>query len=331
MAKKRKYDVITVGSATVDVFADSASELIKIKSAKETEELIAYPSGSKILIKNIQFLTGGGGTNTAVALARLGHKVGYLGNLGKDANAITVMNVLKEEGIEFLGVKDKGLTGFSVVLKSLEHDRAILAYKGMNNDLTDDEVNYKKLDTSWFYFSSMMGKAFDTIINIAEFADKEGIRIAFNPSNYLAEKGTDYLKELLSRTTYLILNKEEAELLVGRGEDSSIMKRLSETGPELVVMTEGRKGAQALYKGYLYSISPSQQKVIETTGAGDAFAASFLSGMIKKNDVKFALKLALVNAESVIKYVGAKEKLLTYRQALAEIKKSKCKVKKRKV
>ena len=71
---------------------------------------------------------------------------------------------------------------------------------------------------------------------------------------------------------------------------------------------------------------PHKVKVVETTGAGDAFASSFLSGLLKKNDIKFALKLAIINAESVIQYHGAKNKLLTYREALKILKKMPVKI-----
>ena len=95
------YDIITVGSATVDVFANTKySELIKIKTTEKEIDLLAYPSGSKILIKELKFTTGGGGTNTAVALSKLGHKVGFLGKLGCDENADFILKKLKEGGVD---------------------------------------------------------------------------------------------------------------------------------------------------------------------------------------------------------------------------------------
>jgi len=69
-------------------------------------------------------------------------------------------------------------------------------------------------------------------------------------------------------------------------------------------------------------------KVIESTGAGDAFASSFLSGMIKKNDIKFALKMGLANSESVITHPGAKNRLLNLNEILKAIKKKPIKIKK---
>ncbi|MBD3204177.1 hypothetical protein GF327_07815 [Candidatus Woesearchaeota archaeon] len=152
---------------------------MKIETPDKTEELIAYPSGAKILVKNLKFLKGGGGTNTAACLSKLGHKVAYLGNLGKDSNTNMILEELKNYGIDFLGVKDRGMCGFSFMLKSLEYDRSILAYKGMNDDLTLDEINFKRLKTKWFYFCSMMKKSFKTLEKIAEFGKKNNVKIIF--------------------------------------------------------------------------------------------------------------------------------------------------------
>ena len=94
------YDIITVGSNKVDVFAKTDSELIEIKTRTHTEELLAYPVGTKILIEELEFMIGGGGTNTAVAFSRLGFKTGYLGKIGKDENGLKVFKLLKKEKVE---------------------------------------------------------------------------------------------------------------------------------------------------------------------------------------------------------------------------------------
>src|SRR3989344_4411861 len=114
------YDVITVGSATVDVFAKTRfSELIKIIDPKGEKDFLAYPSGSKILIDELEFTTGGGGTNTAVALSRLGHKVAFVGKLGEGANSDFIHRDLKREKIDLLCAHGSGNSGYSVVLDTL--------------------------------------------------------------------------------------------------------------------------------------------------------------------------------------------------------------------
>lgn len=326
------YDVITVGSSTVDVFAKTNfSELIKIIDAKGETDLLAYPTGSKILIEELNFTTGGGGTNSAVALSRLGHKVAYLGKLGKDENANFIINDLKKEKVDLIVSRGEGCSGYSLILDSLEHDRTILTFKGLNDNLKFSEVPLKRLKAKWFYFSSMMNESFKTLEKLSIFAKKNNIKITFNPSSYLAEKGKDYLKTILSNTEILILNRYEAGQLVGLSEVEDMLKKLIELGPKIAVITRGKKGVFAFDGKYFYTGTPNKIEVVETTGAGDAFASSFLSGIIKKNNIEFAIKLGMTNAESVISYHGAKNKLLKYKEALSIMKKRPIKVKKKKV
>ncbi|MBW2984157.1 carbohydrate kinase family protein [Candidatus Woesearchaeota archaeon] len=325
------YDVITVGSATVDVFAKTkVSELIKITDSRGETELLAYPTGSKILIGELEFTTGGGATNTAVALARLGHKVACISKMGARGNAEKILRALKREKIDTsLAVcSKKGRTGYSIILDSLKHDRTILAFKGSNNELKFSEINKRKLKTKWFYFSTMMEESFKTLEKLSEFAEKNKIKIAFNTSEYLAKKGPKFLKNILSRTTLFVLNKEEAGLIVGKGNERELLKKLHNLGPKIVVITDGKHGVHASNGKGIYFLQPHKVKVVETTGAGDAFASSFLSGLIKKNDIKFALKLASANAESVISHHGAKNKLLTYKEALADVRENPTKLRK---
>ncbi|MCH8329425.1 MAG: carbohydrate kinase family protein [Nanoarchaeota archaeon] len=315
------YDIITVGSATVDVFA--RTELCEMLHDKNNKECIAYPLGSKLLIERLNITVGGGGTNTAVALVRLGHKVAFLGKIGLGHNSERVIKKLKKEKVDtsLIARSKNERTGFSIILDSKNHDRTVLAFKGSNNNLKPSEVNFKKLKTKWFYFSSMMETSFKTLNKIADYANKNNIKIAFNISSYLARKGKSYLKNILKKTNILILNKEEACILAGKDKIKNLLKKLSKLGPEIVAITDGKNGIYVYENNQIYYGKPHNIKIVETTGAGDAFASSFLSGIIKKNNIEFAIKLGMTNAESVIQHHGAKEKLLTYNEALKIMKK----------
>src|SRR3989338_8514075 len=95
------YDIITIGSSTVDVFARTKdSELIKIMDSRGETDLLAYPTGAKILIEKLEFTTGGGATNTAVALSRLGHKVACISKMGSGANSEKVKYHLKRDKVD---------------------------------------------------------------------------------------------------------------------------------------------------------------------------------------------------------------------------------------
>ena len=325
------YDVITVGSATVDVYAKTEfSELLK---GKNKEECIAYPVGSKILINELTLTSGGGGTNTAVALARLGHKVAFLGKIGSKENSKRVIDDLKKEKVDISLIvsSKKGRTGYSIILDSIKHDRTILAFKGSNNDLKFNEIKLKKLRTKWFYFSTMMEESFRTLEKLASYAVKNDIKIMFNISSYLAKKGTRYLGNILKKINILVLNKEEACILVGRNSIESLLKKLHKLGPEIIAITDGKHGVYVFNNHHLYYGKPHNIRVVESTGAGDAFASSFLSGMIKKNDIEFSMGLGMANAESVIQHHGAKNILLGYKLALNIIKKMPITISKKKL
>lgn len=319
------YDVITIGSATVDAFVKTTGEdLIDIKTPTSEEVFTCYPLGSKILIKDLQFMTGGGGTNTGVSFARLGLRTAYLGNLGDDPNGKKIIDELKAERIDFIGTKTRHKTNYSVILDSIGHDRTILAYREASEFLDFSRLNKGKLKAKWYYFSSMTGKSFDAGIKLMDFAQKNGIKVAFNPSTYQVKDGKAKLKPLLQRTDVLVYNREEAAILTGLKENDRIEKLLESSralGPKIVVITDGPKGAYCSDGIDLYSIIPRKVKVVETTGAGDAFASSFVAGLAKGNDMGFAMELGLTNSESVIQHYGAKNILLKWNQAIKEMRK----------
>jgi ribokinase len=322
------YDVITVGSATVDALA--RTEFYEMIHDKRDKECIAYPTGSKILMKELILTVGGGGTNTAVALSRLGNKVAFLGKMGSKYNSGRVIQKLKQEKVNTsLIIRSKtGRTGYSIVLDGKKHDRTILAFRGSNDNLSSKDINFKKLKTKWFYFSSMINGSFKTLEKISSYASKNKIKLAFNISSYLARKGEKHLGSILKRTNILVLNKEEATLLIGKGKIKAQLKKLNKLGPDIIAITDGKRGVYVYDENNFYFGKPTNAKVVETTGAGDAFASSFLCGMMRKNNIEFALKLGMTNAESVIQHHGAKEKLLKYNEALKVMKKRPIKVKK---
>ncbi len=305
------FDIIAMGSATVDVFAKTESELIKFKTIHGEDDFIAYPSGSKILITDLQFMIGGGGTNTAASFARLGFKTGYIGKLGRDQNGKKILDFLKKEKISYLGSFGKE-TSYSIILDSIEDDRTILTYKGSINTLAKKELKFSRFKTKWFYISSMLGQSFETAKEIVKYAKKNRIKVAFNPSSYQAKMGKEALSEMLESLEVLVLNKEEAKLLVGPVPNDYLLKKLYQFGPQIIVITDGKKGAYVYDGDFFYHANPTPRlKVLETTGAGDAFASSFVAGLIMGKKIEDCVKMGMINSESVITNYGAKNILLS--------------------
>jgi ribokinase len=295
-----KFDVVSFGSAVIDVFVGT--------DVSEEKNLISYPVGGKILIKDLKFDIGGGGTNTAVAFSRLGFKTGCICKLGKDENGRKIYELLKKEKVNFLGRVIQGeLTGYSVILDSKGGERTILTYKGVNDKINLGDIAGFK--TKWIYFSSLLGTSFETQKKLAGIMKKRGTKIAFNPSGYLI-KNTNIVP-ILKITDVLILNKEEARMLVGHKE-KDLLKGLHNLTKGIVVITDKDKLIMCYDGKERYFLKPHNIKVVERTGAGDAFASGFVAGRMAGKGIQECLKLGLRESESVIRYFGAKNNLLRF-------------------
>ena len=337
-----KYDIITMGSATIDTFVDT--------NIAERENRISYPVGAKLTVENLQFFIGGGGTNTAVSFARLGLKTAYLGNIG-DHFKKDIIDLLKKEKIKFVGKITDDMNDYSIILDTKEHNRTILTYKGANNKMTTKDIDLTKLKTRWFYFCSMMGHAFKTQIKLSDFAKKNNINLAFNPSFYQIKEHRNELGRIIKNTKMLIFNKEEAIGLVlgidskenpekaGKFYDKNsrknmidLMKKIRHMGPDIICITDGKHTTYTYDGNILYEFEPHAQiKALERTGAGDAFASTLVAAIANNKPLDFALHMATINSESVIQNYGAKDILLTWDEALKQMKKYPLKIRKSRV
>lgn len=297
-----KYDIITVGSAVVDFFVGT-----DIKDAKGN---LCLPSGSKLLVKDFAMATGGGGTNTAVGFSKLGLKAGFFGKVGNDLHGKIILDELKNEGVDFLGLVGKEQTGASVILDSAQRKRTVLTYKGASDFISSDSFS-RNLDAKWFYLSSLIGKSLKTEIEIAKIAKARGIKVAYNVSSYLTRRGVGAIRGILKNTDVLILNDEEARDLIPHG---NFFNGLLKFGPKIICVTYGEKGSECFDGARFYRAIPRRVKVVEMTGAGDAFASGFIAGIILNEDIATSMKFGSVNAASVIQGKGAKNGLLSLRE-----------------
>ena len=297
--KMVRFDVVTFGSGVVDVFASTG--------IGESKGKLDLEVGSKYLIDGLRFDVGGGGTNVAVALKRFGLKVGCICGVGTDANGREVLRCLKTEKVKFLGNVGKGSTGYSMIVDSKKNNRTILTYKGESNEVGIGDVG--KFKSKWLYYSSLLGKSFIAQKKLAARFVGDGGKLALNPSSYSIEKQD--IRGLLKLSYVLILNKEEAAMLAKRycktRKKIGVLEKLRSLGPRVVVVTDKDKKVSAFDGEEVYSIVPHKgKKVVERTGAGDAFAAGFVGGLIAGYDIERCLKLGVEESEAVLGHFGAK-------------------------
>jgi len=311
------YDVISMGSCTIDLFVDTGTGLFR--TAKDGR--LSVPYGSKILVKSMTFEIGGGGTNTAGAFATFGLKVALLGKIGDDHNADKILKYLNSIRCDTsLLIKEEGSSDYSVILDAKGRDRTILTLKDKNDKLKFNEINLSGLNTKWFYLCTMLGESLDTQIKISKYANENNIGVMYNPSSYLIRKGINKFEEILNNSNIICVNFEEGKMITGHTDPRLMSDNLLSYGPEIAIITDGNHGAYAFKKKEGYMIIPNEVNVKETTGAGDSFGAGFLTGFMKTTNIKIALEYGATEAESVIQHLGAKNIFLNIEEIESKIK-----------
>ena len=300
------YDIITIGSATLDLFIKTSYSLKKHESHLD----LCYHLGDKLLVNDIIFSSGGGGTNTAVAFSRLGLKTAFLGVVGADEAGEFILKELESENVDFIGKVKKEKTGMSIILPGKE-DRTILSYKGANNYLDSADVPHEIFKTKAIYISTMLGKSLHTIQNISFLAKKKNILVALNISEYLAKKGLKALSKILEKIDILILNREEASILTKKKKVEDSLIAISNYCSGVIVITDSFRPVHAYYDGNIYKKIIRKIIPIDKTGAGDAFASGFVYGFLLGREIETCLEYGHLESLAVMKHIGAKNNLLS--------------------
>lgn len=318
----KKIDVITIGSALRDVvFYTNEGEVVKNPKKDPLKlELVGFELGAKLKSDEVYFQFGGGAANTGINFAGLGLKTAPLVQLGADMEGDLLVAHLKKKKLNTSLIKrsKKARTGFSfLTVDQSTNEHVVFVYYGANNDLRISKPELAKLNNDWFYISSVSSKHWPEIMANVIAQDK---KVAWNPGSTQLKAGYKKIVNYLSGIEVFIVNRDEAtELALSAGKKKfdmrSMLKLFFEWGPGVVVITDGRKGVSVYDGNKIYSGKPDHDKPKDTTGAGDCFGSSFVSGLIKFNgDIDKGIKMGIVNTSSLIFKPGAQEGLLSWNQ-----------------
>ncbi|MEK9194616.1 MAG: carbohydrate kinase family protein [Patescibacteria group bacterium] len=313
------FDVITIGTATRDVFL--TSKLFKVLKDPAHLKKIGFPTGeaecfalgSKLELEKPVFTIGGGAANAAVTFKRQGFGTAAVIKIGDDGAGADILKILKEEKVQVFPITDKKLgTAYSTILLTPDGERTILVYRGASEKISRSEITASKLKAASAYI--VPGHIdFATVEWLVTTLKKNGALVAMNPSKFYIEMGPHKLKPILENLDIVILNREEAAYLTGidYSKTRKIFKKFDEMINGIAIMTDGGRGAYASDGKYIYRAGIfKEKKLVDRTGAGDAFGSGFVAGLMQKKDIHYALRLASANATSVVEDVGAQEGIL---------------------
>ncbi len=318
----KQLEVLCVGDVVTDAFIKLLDNQAHVYE-NEHGKWIAMQYGSKLPFDRVEEkIAVGNASNASVSFARLGLASGLEANVGGDKAGRDIIEQLQREGVDthLVRINTHQASNYHYVLWYKE-ERTIL--------IKHEEYDYHwpklkpKEAPKWIYFSSISENAIEFHDELAEWLEENpGVKMAFQPGTFQMKAGVDRLSKIYQNTEVLILNREEAVDVSGGNYDDlhDLMNRFHSYGCKTVVITDGPYGAyasdgQQRLKMPLYP-DPAPPK--ERTGAGDAFASTFVAALIKGNTLEGAMQWAPINSMNVVQHVGAQEGLLS-QEALEEL------------
>lgn len=306
---RARFDMISIGDTSLDTFL-KINDASLLCSLDKDSCWFCLNYADKIPVEDLHFTPGGNACNNAVGSARLGLKTALYTILGDDDSGQRILKTIKKEKVDpvYVKVQKNGRTNYSSVL-TYKTDRTILVY---HNPRTYQLPPLTK--TQWVYLTSM-GKGFEKIhAQLLRYLTKNGAKLAFNPGTHQLIAGEKSFETILRACGVLILNKEEALTVLGDHTDiqmKDMLAGLHHLGPEIVVITDGAKGAFGFDGKNFYRMSPMPAHVVERTGAGDAFSTGLLAALSHGFPLQKALMWGSANSASVIEHIGPQAGLLT--------------------
>jgi len=305
----KEIKVVGVGALNLDHIYKVASILDDGEAVVETAEV--FPGGSA--------------ANTIYGLGKLGVSAGFGGAVGDDAEGTILLRDFEGVGVDTgrIKVKPKARTGQVICLSDKGGQRSLYVLPGANNLLTINDLDLSYInEAEMLHLSSFADdRQFKMSLELAAKLD-DSVRLSFAPGALYATKGFQALTPILRRTYTLFINRDEIRQLTGEDVIKGAARCL-QAGCRWVAVTMG-KGARiknTTASGYIrdakneFIIKPSDTGArTDTTGAGDAFAAGFLYGLVNAKDPEECGRLGDIVAKFCIGKTGAREGLPTLKE-----------------
>lgn len=322
---KAMYDIVTIGSTTRDAFLKADVPVVD-DPRSAGGRAIHVGLGEKLELADLCITPGGNSANAATTFARQGFRAACFAEVGDDGAAREIEAALRESGVTPLFRRDaRGQTAFSAILLTASGERTIFAYHGANH-AWESPPPVEIFAAPWWYVS-LSGETSRHFPALMEQARARRVSVALNPSGYHIRHHKDEMLALLQDIAFLVLNQEEAALLLGMDwrEEREVFRRLDElVSPGIVALSYGPKGSavsdgRTLVRAGIFP----ERAIVDRTGAGDAFGSGFVAGLMRRKasiaemateDLQYAVRLGSANATSVVEHLGATPGILTREQ-----------------
>jgi ribokinase len=318
----KKIDFLAIGDITLDTFIKIKKAEVNCPLNKENCKL-SLDFGQKIPYEEMQIMpAAGNSSNAAICAAKLGLRSALVSFIGYDENGKNCLKSLRENGVSTKYIKkQKNRKTNSNFVLWYDSDRTILT-----KHTQFDYFLPRLKKVSWIYLSSLPENSLNYTEEIVKFLEKNPeTKLAFQPGSTQIKLGIEKLKRIYEHTEIFFSNLEEAQKITAENttDISTLAQKISSLGPKIVIISDSKNGAYLYAKNELYYLPIFEDvNLIDKTGAGDAFSASIVAGLIYGKNIFEAFAWGPVNAMSVIQKVGAQNGLLSKKELETFLKKS---------
>ncbi|MCF7831021.1 carbohydrate kinase family protein [Candidatus Gracilibacteria bacterium] len=347
---KPKYDILTFGSITLDVFLTPDFSNVKIQK-KGYRDWFSFPVGEKIKIQEVRKFCGGGSANTSVGFAKLGLKSAIFGIIGDDEEGHLIRKKLKKNKVDtsFLIEEKNGVSASSIILNDPQGRRTVFHDRRNKKNFSRNTLK-KSPSSKAIYISHLYDNSQDLLFEISSWKKRTKGLVAWNPGKTQFIAGFKKFKDVFPAIDLLILNTEEAELFtkikarklkLSKAKEAQIghkvttgksyladsifdVRRIAQkfiqAGVGTIIITDGKQGAQLFAKDrHLFCPAP-KVPIVSTLGAGDAFSVGIVTAKLLNKSLEEQIIWGSLNSGAVIQKFGAQEGQLSWREIKKTVK-----------
>jgi len=293
----KKLDVIGFGALNLD----RLYKVDRIAAAEEESFVMDYSEAC-----------GGSAANTVVGVVRLGCRAGFIGKTGDDDEGETLLQDFAKEGVDTGGVivAKKERSGKVMGFVDRNGQRALYIDPGVNDTIKPEEVNEDYVShASFLHLTSFAGN--ESFKTQKQLVDKlyEKVKVSFDPGALYARLGPVKLKPIIDKTFLMMPNSGELRLLTGAKDFKTGANCLIKQGVQVLAVKLGSRGCYVTDGKESHLVEPFKVQVVDTTGAGDAFDAGFLFGLLSGKSLDDCGRIGNFVASRCIMKMGARTSL----------------------
>ena len=251
--------------------------------------------------------TGGSASNTINGITRLGLEAGFVGKIGKDDIGLFFTNDSKFNGVEPHLLVSETPSGRCIVLVSPDSERTLCTYLGAACELVASDLHPEMFHGyDFFHIEGYLVQNHDLIRTAVRLAKLANLKVSIDLASYnVVEENLEFLHEIVNEYVDIVFaNEEEARAFTGLEPEEALIQIAEKCG--IAVVKIGKDGSYIKSGNETVQVKPQLANCIDTTGAGDLYAAGFLFGLANNYSLEVCGKIGSVVSGNVVEVLGAK-------------------------